>query len=143
MVYFMRPLQQRTRGMADGDLEVELDKEPLATLSHGEYIALPIKPGAVDVIMRNWSYLTTQPMPVKVWRVRRFEFEAGKTYYLSARFTQEEFRGIYYVPELLSEAQAKEQAQDMVAANDAARRMPLYVPPAVPLTGDAVSDALN
>jgi len=128
-VYFLRPPLVRTRGIADTDLKVELDEIPLLQLSRDEYAMVYIKPSETDVILRNLTFLTGKPNPVEVWRARHMIFEAGKTYYVQAHFQQEEFRGIYYVPKMIDEATAKEEAKRMTPAGPLAKKFPLYVPP--------------
>ncbi|MDH5691843.1 MAG: hypothetical protein OEZ47_01925 [Gammaproteobacteria bacterium] len=124
-VYFLRPWGQRTRGVADNDVEILLKEESLLTLAEGEYVLLKVKPQKSYVTIKSETYLTTKPNPVTVSRTREFEFEAGKTYYLTATFQQEEFRGIYFFPKLVTEAEAKEFAARMNPVNELAQKKPL------------------
>ncbi|MDH5230863.1 MAG: DUF2846 domain-containing protein [Gammaproteobacteria bacterium] len=128
IVYFIRPMPIRSRGVADNDLKVELNEKPLLTLTRGEYAMARIKPQPTDVVLRNMTFITTKPMPVEVWRARRFSFEAGKTYFIKADFKQEEFRGIYFVPELIDEVEAKSLAKKMRAAGQLAKAHPITQP---------------
>lgn len=130
-VYIVRPPLQRTRGVADGNVKVELNEIPLINLGTSEYTVVRVKPGPTDVIMRSLSYLTTKPMPVEVWRARRIEFEAGKTYYLEAHFTQEEFRGTYYVPTLTGRKDLQQGGALIRPIGALAKQTPLYDPPPV------------
>jgi hypothetical protein len=115
-VYFLRKMPQRTRGVADDDLRIEIDKQPLLELARGEYSLLSLKPGRVDVVVHSKTMLTTQPAPQPVWRSRSFDFEAGKTYYVYTKFFQEEWRGIYFVPTAIDKQQAMKLAEHMEPA---------------------------
>lgn len=110
-IYLMRPTPLRTRGVADNDIKVEFGENQLvAELSAGEYAAFKVTPGNMDIIIRSTAYLTSNPLPEKVWRARNFDFTSGKTYYILTKFIQEEFRGMYFVPVEIS----KKEAQDML-----------------------------
>lgn len=111
LVYLMRPTPIRTRGVADNDIKVEFGENNLvAELSAGEYVAFKVKPGKIDIITRSIAYVTARTLPEKVWRARNFDFRAGQTYYIHTKFTQEEFRGMYFISEQIS----KEEAQAML-----------------------------
>jgi len=126
MVYLLRPTPIRTRGVADNDVKVEFGENQLVTeLSSGEYVAFKVKPGNVDVITRSIAFITTHTQPEKVWRARNFDFKSGETYYIHVKFTQEEFRGMYFIPVEIS----KEEAQNMLIrikpAGDLAKEKPI------------------
>ncbi|MDH3325704.1 MAG: DUF2846 domain-containing protein [Gammaproteobacteria bacterium] len=109
LVYLMRPTPIRTRGVADNDIKVEFGENQLVSeLSAGEYVAFKVKPGKIDIITRSIAFVTARTLPEKVWRARNFDFKTGQTYYILTKFTQEEFRGMYFIPEEISlkEAQA-------------------------------------
>jgi len=126
LVYVMRPELQRTRGIADHDLTIEFGEFQVVTLlSSGEYVAFKVKPGKLDIITRNETYLTGKPVPEKVWRARNFIFEKGKKYFIEAKFTQEEWRGIYFVPEEISEETAKSYVKRLKPAGQLAMHTPL------------------
>ena len=126
MVYVMRPTLQRTRGIADNDLTVEFGEKQLVTLlSAGEYVAFKVQPGPLDIITRNETYLTGHPDPKLVWRARNFTFDSGKTYFIEAKFTQEEFRGIYFIPEEVDFKTAKSYQKRLKAAGDIAKAHPI------------------
>lgn len=125
-IYIMRPALQRTRGIADKDLTIELGEKQLATLlSAGEYVAFKVKPGPLDIITRNETYLTAKPDPIIVWRARNFTFESGKTYFIEAEFTQEEFRGIYFIPKEVDFKTAKSYTNRLKAAGELAKSQPI------------------
>jgi len=128
-VYFLREMPQRTRGVADDDLRIEIDNHVLLTLARGEYSLLRLKPGKVDLVVYSKTMLTNHPAPLEVWRARPFDFEAGKTYYIDMKAHQEEWRGFYFVPEAIREGEAKSMARTMTTAGQLAEKHPLYVPP--------------
>ena len=120
-VYFVRPFTQRSRGVADSPLKVELDEIPALSLAIGEYALLRLKPTTTDIIVRNLTFMTAQVNPVEVWRARRYKFEAGKTYYVVMKQEHEEFRGIYFIPELVDPRSAAEVAQRLRPAGALAK----------------------
>ena len=124
-VYMIRPTPIRTRGIADNDVHIEFDDVLATSLSAGEYVALKLKPGSTNLIIRSQTYLTSKPMPVDVKRSRLFEFEAGKQYFILAKFDQEEFRGIYFVPVEISLAEAKSMLNRLKPAGQLAKSQPL------------------
>jgi len=126
MVYVMRPKLQRTRGIADNDLTIEFgEKQLVSLLSAGEYVAFKVRPGPLDIITRNETYITTKPDPVDVWRARNFTFDAGATYFIEAKFTQEEFRGIYFIAQQVDLKTAKSFIHRLKPAGDLAKEKPL------------------
>lgn len=120
-VYFIRPTLQRTRGVADNDLTIELDKKLALTLSLGEYAAILIKPQKINITFKNLSYLTSDVMPEEVKRSKRFTFESNKTYFILADFQQEEFRGIYFKPVMLAQEKALSLIKKLRPAGNIAR----------------------
>jgi len=144
-VYFLREMPQRTRGIADDDLRIEVGEQPLLFLARGEYSLVRFKPGRYDVVVHSKTMLTTNPAPVEVWRSRPFEFAAGQSYYILTRSYQEEWRGFYFVPESIGEGEAKSLSRHMAAAGELTEAQPLYVPPPdiEPEPFDPVADALS
>lgn len=124
-VYFIRPEIQRTRGVADNAVSVELGRDKVLELGLGEYVRLQVQPGATDVILRSLTYMTSNPMPVEVWRSRRYDFRAGETYYVVARQHHEEFRGTYFTPERIDRRQANDLARGLKPVGELARQAPL------------------
>lgn len=126
VVYIMRPTLQRTRGVADNDLVIEfIEDQPAALLSAGEYVAFRVKAGSLDIITRNETYLEARPEPEMVWRSRNFVFEAGGTYFIEAKLTQEEFRGVYFIAKEIDLKTAKSFLNRIKAAGDLAKSQPV------------------
>lgn len=124
-VYFIRPEDQRSRGVADAPLKVELNEVPALSLSSGEYALLRLKPGPIDIVVRNLTYMTAQANPMEVWRARRYNFEPGKIYYVLMKQDHMEFRGIYFVPELVEAAEAARAAEHTHPAGELAEQNPI------------------
>jgi len=125
-IYLMRPNPLRTRGVADNDIKVEFGENQLvAELSAGEYAAFKVTPGNMDIIIRSTAYVTSRPLPEKVWRARNFDFAAGKKYYILTKFTQEEFRGMYFVPVEITEKEAQELLIRIKPAGLLAEKLPI------------------
>lgn len=126
LVYLIRPAPIRTRGVADYDIKVEFGEGQLvAELSSGEYAAFKVRPGNIDIITRSIAYVTARTLPEKVWRARNFTFEAGKTYYIETRFTQEEFRGMYFIPVEITKQEAVSMLKRLKPAGELAKQMPI------------------
>lgn len=124
-LYFIRPEPLRTRGVADSDINIELDQKLAAKLSAGEYIAVKVKPGKTEVSLWSYTYLTSKPMPEEVHRSAEFIFDAGKNYIIHTRFTQEEFRGIYFTPEEITTAEAKKMLHRLKPHGSLAKANPI------------------
>ena len=125
-VYMIRPAPIRTRGVADNDVEVEFGEDQLAVLlSAGEYAAFKINPSDLNIIIRSTTFLTTQPVPVEVFRADSFKITAGKTYLIQAKFIQEEFRGMYFKPVEIDIKTAKEMLNRLKPVGTLAKQRPL------------------
>lgn len=124
-IYFLRPLDQRTRGVVDSDIKVTLNDELAIELSVGEYTAVRIKPGKTEIMLKNMTYIAANPTPEEVWRSVRTEFEPGRTYYVVARMKMEEYRGVYFVPELVDETVVKTLLKGIKPAGTLAKSQPL------------------
>jgi len=126
LVYLVRPTPIRTRGVADNDVTIEFGENQLVSeLSSGEYVAFKVKPGKLDIITRSLAYVTTRPLPDRVWRARNFNVQSGKTYYINIKFTQEEFRGMYFIPEEITKKEAQEMLIRLKPAGNLAKKNPI------------------
>lgn len=117
-VVFFRPIPQRTHGIADNDVTIEVDNEKLMDLSAGEYAVFYLKPSEAKVTLRNLSFITYKVMPEEVTRARRFTFEADKTYFIQTRLKVEEYRGVYFEPREVDESKALEIISHLKPVND-------------------------
>ncbi len=127
VVYLIRPRASRSHGVADDPVRILIDKQYLLDLAEAEYVRLRLQPGEHEIEVRNLSYMTAGPDPVEVWRARNFHFAAGQTYYLRVRLDDQEFRGVYFVPERITAAQARwlVREQGQRPAGEAARAQPI------------------
>jgi len=131
-VYFLRPQTERYMGATDNRLAIELDKEQLLKLVKSEYTLVHLKPGTMDVTIKSLTIAGPFRDFKKMKRTRRFEFEAGETYYISVEPVDGEFRGAYFLPHMVGLASAKEKSRYMRATGPA-KKAPLHPPGANPL----------
>jgi hypothetical protein len=106
-VYFIRPLTYRDRGVADKAVRIELNNKVLMLLSKGEYALIRIKPVNGILTTRNVSMFTNKQLPIEMAKSVEVSFEAGQTYFIHIKQVNEEFRGVYYLPELVDLSEAK------------------------------------
>lgn len=124
-IYLMRPEPIRTRGIADNDIRIEIDEQLAAQLSAGEYIAIKVKPGKHKLTIRSQTYITSKPMPEEVLREAELNFYAGEVYMIHAKFTQEEFRGIYFSPREITLSEAKSFVSRLKPHGPLAKSVPI------------------
>jgi len=120
-VYFIRPDTERYMGAADNRLAVELNKEPLLRLVKSEYTLVHLKPGEMDVTIESETVAGPFRELKKMKRTKRFEFEAGATYFISIEPVDGEFRGVYFLPHMIDLASAKEMSRYMRAVGSASQ----------------------
>jgi len=123
-VYFIRPKPYKPKGVADEPLRVEFQDKLLLTIDEGSYTLLRIKPSKGQLKVFNQTNFINKQLPVEVWRAREYKFIEGKTYFIHLKRTNEEFRGIFYEPEPVKFATAKELA-DTIRASGEARNAPI------------------
>lgn len=114
-VYFIRPFTYRERGVADNEVIIDLDQKKLLELAKGEYTLLRIKPDNATITTHSISMYTNKLTPVKMTKTISVNFEAGKTYFIHIKQYNEEFRGVYYQPELIDLNAAKQLTEDLHA----------------------------
>lgn len=124
MVYFIRPLLEKSKGFADNPVQVDFQGQPLVTLGGGNYTLLRIKPSEGMVKVNSMTRFTNQAQPINVWRERRYKFLPDRTYFIYLKQLNEEFRGVYYEPEPVNLDKAKQLISDAHAAG-AARSAPI------------------
>ena len=123
-VYFIRPYTERYMGYADNRLVVEADRFPLMEIAKGEYTLLPMVPGEVWITVTNLTAWGPHSEVKEMQRSRRFEFRPGQTYYLIFRVVDGEFRGVFFLPELVDAYTARDLTRHMKPVG-LARRSPL------------------
>lgn len=131
-VYFLRPQTERYMGATDNRLTIDLDKEQLLKLVKSEYTLVHLKPGEMNVTIKSLTIAGPFRTFKKMKRTKRFEFEAGQTYYISVEPVDGEFRGTYFLPHLVDLTVAKEKSRFM-RARGLAKKAPLHGPDNDPL----------
>ena len=97
LVYFIRPRPERTMGMADNVIKIELDKQPFMSLPRGEYISTRLVPGEIYITLNSQTTYGPEHRIKKMSKTRSFAFSAGQTYYLAILPVDGEFRGVYFI----------------------------------------------
>jgi len=106
-VYFLRPRTERFMGMADNRVTILLDQQPLLELVKGEYTLVRIKPGQAWVAIENQTTYGPAHRVKTETRSRSFTFVAGQTYYIAVKPIDGEFRGVHFLPQALTLAEAQ------------------------------------
>jgi len=112
-VYFIRPFTYRERGIADNPVKIELNRKELIALGKGEYTLIRIKPIDATITTKNFSMFTNKLLPIEMKRSANLTFDAGQTYFIHIRQVNEEFRGVYYLPELIGLKTAKRMSAEL------------------------------
>jgi len=110
-VYFIRPKTEHVAGYADNVLDVELDGEGLMELAKTEYTLVYLKPRDVTITLRNRTQARGRWDVTEMARSRQFSFKAGETYFILTKMIDGEFRGVLFIPEALSQYEAKNTAR--------------------------------
>lgn len=131
-IYFLRPQTERYMGATDNRVTIDVDKEQLLKLVKSEYTLVHLKPGKMNVTIKSLTIAGPFREFKKMKRTRRFEFEAGETYYISVEPVDGEFRGTYFLPHLVDLAAATEKSRFM-RASGLAKKAPLHAPNDSPL----------
>lgn len=111
-VYFIRPFTYRERGIADNPVMIELGGVKLLELGKGEYALIRLKPDKATLTTRNFTRFTNTEGVIEMTRALPLELMPGKTYYIHIRQVNEEFRGVYYLPELIDLRSAQQLVPD-------------------------------
>lgn len=119
-VYFIRPQPVKTKPIADKPITIDFKKKELLKIKEGNYTLLKIHPGEGIVTTHSLTKFTAQLQPMDVSRSRRYNFLAGRTYFILLKQLNEEFRGVFYDPAPISLYEAKVLA-DTLRANGLAR----------------------
>jgi hypothetical protein len=137
-VYFIRPMPEKHKGIADSKIIVDYQGQKLLAIAEGTYTLLAINPGKGEITTHSKTMFTNRKIPIDVSRSRAFTFVAGGTYFIYLKRDNQEFRGIFYDPEPLTLASAKSVAQGLDSVGKLANREPIHaikdIPP-VPPTG--------
>ncbi len=123
-VYFIRPYTERYMGYADNRLAVEADRFPLMEIAKGEYTLLSMVPGEVWITVTNLTTWGPHSEVKEMQRSRRFEFQPGQTYYLIFQVVDGEYRGVFFLPELVDVYTARDLTRHLKPVG-LARKSPL------------------
>lgn len=123
-VYVIRPRLLKSKGVADLPVRIDYQGQPLLTLEEGSYALMYIRPGKGEIKVWSKTRFTNQMDSIDVWRSRQYKFIVGKTYFIHIRQVDEEFRGVFYEPELVNLKQAKVLVES-ARASGVARRAPI------------------
>jgi hypothetical protein len=107
-VYFIRPRAYKSKGVADNAVRIEFQGQTLLTQDEGAYTLLYIKPSKGALKIHSKTVYADQRIPIDVWRERVYKFIAGRTYFIYVRQIDEEFRGVFYEPQLVDLQEAKQ-----------------------------------
>jgi len=107
-VYFIRPRTYKSKGLADNKIRIEFQGKTLLAQNEGTYMLLYIKPSKGTLKIYSETLYAGQYASVDVSRSRVYKFIAGKTYFIYVRQIDEEFRGIFYEPQLVGLREAKQ-----------------------------------
>lgn len=121
-VYFIRPGTEHMQGFPDNPLKIHLNGQKLLELGKGEYTLLYLKPQRSTVTLENLTQTRGRWEVETMRRTRTFDFDAGQTYFLVTQPVDGEFRGVHFMPELVSQVDAKIISQKLKAVGKAKRR---------------------
>ena len=106
-VYFIRPYTYRERGLADNPVKIEINGKQLMELGKGEYTMARMKPVKISLTTRSLTLFTNKIEPVEMTRTSEITLAPDERYFLHVKQVNEEFRGVYYMIELVSLETAK------------------------------------
>lgn len=121
-VYFLRPDREKLMGVSDNAVTIEINGEKVLLLAKGEYALLRLKPTRGTVTVKTWSRVGGKISPEEVSGSETFNFAAGQTNFIQLKLFNEEFRGVYYVPERIEFSSARTIARDLRPMGEARKR---------------------
>jgi hypothetical protein len=116
-VYFIRPQPAKPKGVADNKIKVSYQGVPLLEIREGSYTLVNIKPSSGEVTTHSKTRFINKDRydAIDVSRSRKYTFVAGRTYFIDLKRINEEFRGIFYDPQPVNLATAKQLASELWA----------------------------
>lgn len=118
-VYFLRPWTERTMGVADNSVDIELDQRPLITLVKGEYVVVDLKPGQATTTIKSMTSWGPWSKTKQMSKSKNFIFDEGETYFIVISPVDGEFRGVFFLPKAVDVLTAKKIAKDLRAVGEA------------------------
>lgn len=123
-VYFLRPEPERRMGFPDNPVSLDLNEERLLELARGEYTVVDVVPRRYSLTLSNYTEAQMNWNVKTLARTYDFEFLPGATYFVAIRAVDGEFRGVYFLAEIVDIAEAREMAAKLHAVGvDAQRRI--------------------
>ncbi len=124
-VYFIRPVPVFSHDFADAPVTIEFQGEKLLKLAEGVYTLLYLKPAKGELKVYSNTLYTNQKSSQRVWKERVYRFVGGRTYFIHIKQIDEEFRGIFYEPDLVSLQEAKRLVKHLKRIGAAANAHPI------------------
>jgi len=118
-IYFIRPGTERTMGVADNVVNIELDQHPLIKLVKGEYVLVDLKPGEVTVTIKSMTSWGPQGKIKEMSRSKDFNFDEDDTYFIVISPVDGEFRGVFFLPKSVDYVTAREISRHLRAVGRA------------------------
>jgi hypothetical protein len=114
-VYFIRPSTEHPQGFADNPLLVDVNGERLMRIGKGEYTMVRLKARDITVTMRDQTQVRGRWEVTEMAQTRKFNLEAGQSYFILAKNVDGEFRGVTFVPESISQFDARQISANLKA----------------------------
>ncbi len=112
-IYILRERPEYGTGFPDQPIKIDINGYDMGALSYGEYLMLHIKP--TEGTMRFSSLDVYGPVnePRGLSGEETFNFAAGQTNFIRAKFIDGEFRGAYFKPERIEFNRARKLAENL------------------------------
>lgn len=125
MVYFIRPKTEHPQGFSDNPLKVYADDALLMTLGKGEYTLAYLKGQPMSLTLTNLTQTRGWWEIEQMEQTRQFDFHSGQTYFIVAQPVDGEFRGVHFLPQSLSQFEAKQIISKMIRPVGKAEKSPI------------------
>ncbi|MCF6217538.1 MAG: hypothetical protein L3J62_03590 [Gammaproteobacteria bacterium] len=112
-IYILRERPRYPTGFPDQPIKIDINGYDLGKLSYSEYIMLRIKPTEGTIRFLSLDLYGPIKEPRQLAGEETFNFAAGQTNFILAKFIDGEFRGAYFVPERIEFNRARKLAEKM------------------------------
>lgn len=116
-VYILRERPRYISGLPDQPVKIEINGYEVGALSYSEYIMLQIVPTEGTIRFTSLDIYGAVPDPRWMTGEETFNFAAGQTNFIRAKFIDGEFRGAFFVPERIEFNLARELAKTLKPYN--------------------------
>lgn len=100
-------------GLADNRISISLDQQLLLQLVKGEYALVQLQPGQRWISIDSDTSWGPAHSVKTVSRSYNFKFAASETYYIALQPVDGEFRGVHFVANSLSQAEAENMVHNL------------------------------